>query len=239
MNLGLFTFIILSFVSFTSADARTLKIAMQEGFDKLQSVQEVRDFVQESLRDEGLIVSFLPLPFARSSTLVDKGELDGELMRAGNIVHDFANIIVVPKPLVFVEYSVIYKASKKFDEKNLHKYKGLVLLNSATTRDELERRKLKVENVARIEQGLQMVTSERADYIIIADPVIDSFKLLDPKNFEGLKAADSKFQKIPLFLCLNKKHKDLLPQIERGLSKGLRKYSKKYKILPSVINPNL
>lgn len=239
MKLSAFLFVILFACSSLEAAEIHLRISIQEGFDKLKAVQEVQDFVQQSLKTEKIQVSFYPLPFARSSSLVNRGDLDGELMRASNLVEDYPNIVLFPKALVFVVYSIVYKTNRKFDEKFLQKYKGIVLLNSATTRDELRRRGLRVEEVGSIDQGLQMVRSGRVDYIILADPVIDSIKLIDASKFKDLRQGEEKFQRIPLYLCLNKKHKDLIPKIEKALSKGYSQFSKKYKMVPDLLNPSL
>src|SRR5438445_2206120 len=103
MNLHQFLLAILIFVSLGKANAFTLKIAVQEGFEKISAIPEVEDFVTKALAEEGIQVDFMPLPLARSTALVNKGELDGEMIRAASIVEKNPNLILSSKPLGYAD----------------------------------------------------------------------------------------------------------------------------------------
>ncbi|MDG0816836.1 type 2 periplasmic-binding domain-containing protein [Bdellovibrio svalbardensis] len=234
-----FVVTILLFGSNSRAEALTLKIAMQEGFDKISAIKEVQNFVTLALESEGIHVTFRSLPLARSVALVNKGELDGELIRAANIVEQSPNLILTSKPLGYADYHILYsEKNTNFNQHQLKSYKGLVLLNSTTVKDELRKRDLKVDEAPSLEQGIQMVNSGRADYIILAAPIIAAIRDTQPQLFVNLKTSTEMFQRIPLYFCLNKKYKNLMPKIEKSFSRQAKKKNN-YKYINTFINPNL
>ncbi|MDG0816838.1 substrate-binding periplasmic protein [Bdellovibrio svalbardensis] len=239
MTCRLLIWVILLLSSPSWADGIHLKIAVQEGYDKLLVIQELEDFFVQSLKREGITVSFTPLPLGRSSSLVSKGTLDGELIRSELVAQNYPNIIISSKPLGFIEYHILYKIKNTtINEDQLNKSRGLVILNTLTVKEDLKRRDLGAEEISSIEQGLQMLKSGRADYLILPDPIIASLKISSPKTFVDVRIGKQYFQKVPLYFCLNKKHLELLPKIEKALSKSLQEKSKEYKLLYDFFNPN-
>ncbi|MBO9665591.1 MAG: transporter substrate-binding domain-containing protein [Bdellovibrio sp.] len=214
-----------------------LRISVQEGFNDLPPIAQLQEFYTKALARENIKPHFLALPLARSAQLADNGEIDGEMIRSLNIIEKYPNLIATSKPIGFSNFLILYaKSNRSFKEKKLPQYKGLIILNSFTTRQKARDMRLRLDAVPTIDQGLSMVVAGRADYIILAEPIIDSLPRSLKPLMDQLKTVKEPFSRVPLYFILNKKHKDLMPKLEKALFKTMSTEGHNYRYLKDFLN---
>jgi hypothetical protein len=234
-------FLFLSSLILWSCGARAivLEFAVQEGLEKLPPMQELQAFFKGALAKQDIDVIYKPLPLARSSYLLNRDLLDGELVRAANITEDHPNILISSKPFLIVDFHLVYSAKNKtFDESKLAKLKGIILLNSTTTKEAVRDKALRITEVSGLDQAFTMLMNEHADYVILADPIIAAAQQTYGEDFKKFIVTKNSFQRVSLYICVSKKNRDLLPRIESAISKASKSDLSKYKLIQDSINKN-
>lgn len=217
--------------------AETIVVSVQEDLEKTPPIVELKNYVSDALAKENIQVTYIPLSLERGSALANKGEIDGELIRTEYVIKSSPNLITTSFPLIHTNFRVVYrKKIKKFDENKLSSYVGVVFFNSPAVRATLEKKKLKMEAVATLEQVVLLLASERADYTVLPDTVIAAAKDQKPEIFQNLVVSKNVFDRSELYFCLHKKHADIMPKVERALKRAARSPASKYRYLPQLLN---
>lgn len=195
----------------TFAQIRTLRLAVPEGSRALVSFQQLERLYRNAGKMNGVQFEFVQTPMKRSTMLIQSGELDGELLRKRN--EDNPKLVYSHKPIGHSIFRVIYlKTNKAFDEANLTKFRGLKILNNDSTADEEKKRGLSLIEVPTIQAALKMLDAKRVDFVIISESAIDALNL-----DESYSTSRSFYDRVPLHLVLNKKHKDLMAVLEGAI----------------------
>ncbi|XGC79663.1 substrate-binding periplasmic protein [Bdellovibrio bacteriovorus] len=212
------------------AQDKVLRLAVPEGSRALVSFQQLERLYRNAGKVNGLKIEFVQTPMKRSLMLVQAGELDGELLRKRN--DDHSNLIFSHKPIGHSIFRVIYlKTNKVFDEANLTKFRGLKILNNDSTSEEEKKRGLKLVEVPTLQAALKMLDAKRVDFVIISESAIDALNL-----DESYATSRNFYERVPLHLVLNKKHKDLMAGLEGAIQQEYNSNRHEYTHLHKFID---
>ncbi|WP_413290883.1 hypothetical protein [Bdellovibrio sp. HCB337] len=220
--------------------AETIVVSVQEDLEKTPPIVELKNYFADALAKEDIHVNFMPLSLERGNFLANKGEIDGELIRTDYVLKNSPNLMITSFPMIYTNFRVVRrKQIKNFKEKNLDTYVGVVFFNSPAVRATIERKKIKVENVATLDQVFLLLASERADYTILPDTIIAAARDRQPLAFQNLVVSKNSFDRSELYFCLNKKNAHLMPKIEKALKRASRGPIWKYRYLPNLLNTEI
>ncbi|UOF01683.1 type 2 periplasmic-binding domain-containing protein [Bdellovibrio reynosensis] len=201
----------LFFPVLTFAQGKILRLAVPEGSRALVSFQQLERLYRIAGKVNGVQFEFVQTPMKRAKMLIQSGDLDGELLRKRSDDHN--QLIYSHKPIGHSIFRVVYlRTNKVFDEANLTKFRGLKILNNDSTADEEKKRGLSLIEVPTIQAALKMLDAKRVDFVIISESAIDALNL-----DESYSTSRSFYDRVPLHLVLNKKHKDLMAGLEGAI----------------------
>lgn len=188
---------------------QTLKIATMVGNDILNQITS--NILQHAYRQLHLEISVISMPNERALQFANDGEVDGALFRVRNINQAFTNLIIVPTPLLMVEFAV-FSAKHKFDVNgwgDLAPYKIGYLRGIRMIEDNTKG--MTLEDAPSLHSAFKKMLLGRSDIVICEKMTgISIIKELKLKNVRMLKTALPTF---PIFHFLHKKHSALIPEL--------------------------
>lgn len=164
----------------------------------------------------GKTIEFHKLPNERANRLVNEGVMDAECSRSPRVLTVFKNFIKVPEKT----WDVQFVAFTKKDNITIEKWDDLKSLNAVTAVGfklaELQLLKLRPHSMVSVPNAtglFKMLDSERIDAAVIT-------KIVGETQIKTLSLSDITIQqpaltKIPMFLMLNKKHKNLVEPLTK------------------------
>ncbi len=180
-------------------------------------VVELSDrIISEAYRRVGVPLKISHLPSKRALVDANEGITDGEIMRIKEINEHYSNLLLVPVSLVWVDQVVFSKnINFKVDGcESLRPYNigiriGVISLEECT-------KGMRVHQVTRIEQLIEMLDLERIDILVTGSKL---FLLGEIKKFgfSGMKVLTPHLKRLPLYHFLHKKHRDFVPIITKAL----------------------
>ncbi|MBS1971216.1 MAG: transporter substrate-binding domain-containing protein [Bdellovibrionales bacterium] len=222
-----------------AAESIHISLAAQESFVALPVIIDLKEFITNALKKENIVVTFVPLPVTRGTSLADKGELDGEMIRDKESIEGFSNLITSTHPLAVVHFKAVYlKSNTKFKHENMKDFRCGTLLNNRQVQAKLEADKIKCLEFKSPMQTFQLVKAGRIDYVLLANEIIDGFFERNPSWKEIYVIDEKPYTDMRLYLVLNKKRADLIPVIEKALRAAIKSELPKYKRLQQGINKN-
>jgi ABC-type amino acid transport substrate-binding protein len=143
--------------------------------------------------------------------------------------------------VAFTNFRVVsLKNNKKFNEAKLATFSGAIVLNNSSLQSEVVKRTLQVIEVnVGYPELVKMLISERVDYIIMPEEILAGILDQDKKLANSLSMSNNVFIRTPLYFSLNKKHKALMPKIEKSLSKALQGDLRRYRYIHNSLNSKL
>lgn len=230
---------IMLFPAARAAEPIRISLAAQESFVALPVIVDLKEFIAEALKKENILVTFVPLPVTRGTSLADKGELDGEMIRDKESIKGFSNLITSTHPLAIVHFKAVYlKSNTKYTHEKMKDFRCGTLLNNRQMQIRLEADKIKCLEFKSPKQTFQLVKAGRVDYALLAGEIIDAFFENNPDLKDTYTVDDKPYAEMQLYLVLNKKHADLMPVIEKALRAAIKSELPKYKRLQQGINKN-
>ncbi|WP_374033745.1 hypothetical protein ACES2I_13710 [Bdellovibrio bacteriovorus] len=185
-------------------------------------------FITAVLAREHMTVEITPLPVERALILSNSGEIDGELSIGTLNDKDYPNVVQSTFPILVVKYSVIQRSGESLSRKSISALRGVIPLNLRGMEAFISNQKLNISGIRRAAAALDMVANKRADYTIGSDIV---FQFGQYKEHPSLVLSKDFTYTLPIYLRLNKKHKDLLKSIESAFQKEKFENAEKYPIL--------
>lgn len=222
-----------------AAEPVRLSLASQETFVALPVIVDIKEFITKALKKENIDVTFVPLPVTRGTSLVDKGEIDGEMLRDKDSIEGFKNLVTSTNPLAIVDYVAVYlQSNKKFSHAKMKDLSCATLLNNRTIQHQMDIDKMKCLELKNLSQIFQMLKARRVDYILMAREVIESYCEKIP-DWRKIYAIDEQpFASMPLYLILNKKHAALMPVVEKALRAAIKNDLQNYPRMQKGFNKN-
>jgi len=185
---------------------------VEENFDQLVSA-EILKVVYQKL---DLPVEIIDMPGKRSLKESNEGHIDGEVTRITEVSSEYPNLIKVPTPINYIEPSV-------FSIKSLTDISGCQSLKNyriAIVRGlkhaELCTKKLsQVKVVNHLTKAFKLLEAERVDIVITSK--INGLYLSNKLGLKTVKIASPSLSHLPVYHFVNKKHKALVPRINKLL----------------------
>ncbi|SMF02579.1 substrate-binding periplasmic protein [Pseudobacteriovorax antillogorgiicola] len=166
-------------------------------------------------------VKFVYYPSKRSLQIADSGVIDGEAARlAGLLEYGMVqNLIRIEPPITEVQTRVFGETNHPpiKDWQALAKMGGRVGLQRGMVIWAARARKhgVKLVELNRIGQGLDLLVAKRIDYLIAAGGITE--KVIHAKNQGDKVEALGTLDLDNIHLWLHKKHQDLIPQVEKQI----------------------
>jgi len=222
------------------AQAEPVKITLNAGtaepFINADGSGFYGELTREIFSRMGIEAKVIRLPSARSIINANEGIDDGVIARTKGMDEKYANIIRIPVPVVtfkfvaysldhkipvngwdsFEPYSIGYIRGWHIYEKNVHKYKSLTIVNNA-------------------EQLFRLLMNGRSELILFEYYRGNWWNkhLNANAHIIGSPVAEQE-----MFMYINKKHKDLVPEITRSFE-GIWKDGTYEKIKSETLEPLL
>lgn len=211
----------------------------------------LQEIAREALKPYSIEVEVLKMPGSRVIYQVNNGHMDGDLSRVANFKsitnHDTSNYLLVNEPVVLVEIVGITLAKKTLPQPltwdTLNQNSVAFLRGSKTIRKHLldKNRVAVVGNL----QALQLVATNRVGSAVMFAPVAKHLLAKSPDFSEKLLIHQPAITSFHLYIYLNKKHSQLVPNLESSLRQlrengYMRQTADKYQVtapreLPKVV----
>lgn len=225
----------------SSSFAQTLSLVVVNGYESVAAYKEVVDFVRLAIEDTGIKVNIVEVPRKRGVVSIDSGEYDALPIRGIDDAKSLPNIITSSFPVAFTNFRVVFlKNNKKFNEAKLATFSGAIVLNNASLQSEVARRGLQVIEVnVGYPELVKMLISERVDYIVMPEEIFAGILDQDKSLAISFSMSSNVFIRTPLYFSMNKKHKTLMPKIEKSLARALQGDLHSYKYIHNSLNSKL
>lgn len=216
--------------------AKTIVLAVQEDLDKMPPIMEVKDYISKALATVDIEVQYVAASFDRSTYMANSGDIDGEILRNKAVAKSAPNLMPLSFPLAYSKFRVVRRKNiSSFNESHLKNYNGAVFYTSDYIRKTLAARQLKLVEVAKMDQIFLMLATDRTDYTVLPDVIIDVLKDKRPEIFNNLVISDRVFIQDELYILINKRNTILIPRMERALKAASKGAWKKYHYIPELI----
>lgn len=194
------------------ADVKTLTFPqLVEG--KFAEVGE--DILEEAYRRIGIKVKFIYYPSERALIESNLGHIDGEMYRVNGIDETYKNLIKVPTSYI----SAVHFVYSQDPNIKVNGYESLKSKSIAFRRGLKVVEKNTVDfnrtQVSSPEQAFFMLENGRVDIVI--EEELTSASIIKENKLENIKPLYPAISEDKLFHYLNKKHKHLVPEIDRVL----------------------
>jgi polar amino acid transport system substrate-binding protein len=206
----LFLTLLISSTAF--ADVKTLTFPqLIEG--KFAEVGEA--ILEEAYRRIGIKVEFIYYPSERALIESNLGNIDGEMYRINDIDKTYTNLIKVPTSYL----SAVHYVYSTDPDIKVNGYKSLKSKTIAFRRGLKVVEKNTVDfnrmQVSFPEQAFLMLENGRVDIVI--EEELSSTSIIKENKLENIRRLSPAISEDKLFHYLNKKHKHLVPEIDRVL----------------------
>jgi len=209
--------VILLWGAITNTGSAQIKLHITTGFTSPVSDFYSSVLVEADRRMSDVSISFEVLPAERSLVLVDEGVNDAECCRAPEVlIKEYKNLIPIDVSFFSVRFSVFSK-NKDISIKNFENLKPY----SIGTVKGWKLAVIKLKEVEPAEthvvttpaQLFKMLDQDRVDYGVVG--YLSGLKVISQFKFDSIHAIQPPLIEKPLFLILNKKHKNLIPRFNQ------------------------
>lgn len=221
--------------------AKPLTLVAATGYEKVAAYKEIIAFTVDVLKDAGLDIKVVEVPRMRGALTVENGEYDALPIRGLEDAKSLPNVLITSFPIAFTNFRIVsMKTNKVFSEKDLKKFTGAVVLNNSSLQKEIGKRQLQVNEVnVGYPELVNMLVLKRVDYIVAPEELIASIQDSDKSLKTKLRIGSNVFVRIPLYFSINRKHRALLPDIEKIYRKILTGDTSRYKYIHDSLNHKL
>lgn len=164
----------------------------------------------------GIKLITVRLPAERALIDANKGILDGEVSRVAGLEHTYTNLVRVPEKLIDIEFTVFsrhvehlapgWKALQPYSTAFINGWK--ILENNVPENAEITKVKTPL-------QLFNLLNLDRVDLIIYER--WGGTALIDKLQFENIRRLQPALLTKGMFMYLNKKYKNLVPQLTQAL----------------------
>lgn len=208
---------LVSLVATKNAGAENYVISMgqAEQAEKAETIN-VYKTVLDAYRLIGLNAEVKQLPWRRSIHAVDQGIFDAELARVNGLEKKFSNLLRISEPVGTVEIVALTKAPLRVA--SINDLSGLRIGNvrGILTVESLESELTFYATVNSHDSLIRMIDRGRIDVGICVKEIAEL--ILAEGNFPSLMTNGWVIQKVDLYHYVNRRHKDLIPALERAVA---------------------
>ena len=183
----------------------------------------LRNIYQEAFSRIGYSVKFRKYPDLRSCVLADKGEIDGDIGRVPGILGMYSNLLPVSVSFINVTFTA-YSSDPSIEisgwdeladrDHHIGARSGIGHINDKLTQLKLIDDSVIVNNTF---SGLTMLKVGRIDlYIDLFSAISQTLHENPSLNDHLYRVGDLETNEV--FMMLNKKHKQIIPELEKALS---------------------
>ena len=217
------TMLLLSLISMTSTILYARPLITLSSPDITASYFHTNEY--SGLADEILTEAFarinydleiVVLPSERSLKMANSGQLGGEMLRTTAIEGEYPNLIRVSESIIDVEFIVLSYSPidlsagwSALNEKSVGFVIGMKIIEKNIPEE------ARVTGVKSIKQLFNILKSNRIEYAVFARSIAEDF--IHRNNIEGILVSGPPLASVPGYIYLNKKHKQLIPELERSL----------------------
>ncbi len=172
--------------------------------------------MKEAFKRNGLNVTFTTLPAEISIQQANNGIDDGDGPRIAGLTQKYPNLIQVPEKLIDVEFSAFSKntAFEPNGWESLKPYRVGIVIGWKILEDNIVGTK-QLEKVNSVETLFKFLDSNRIDIAVIGK--LDGLSAIKSQGLKDIQVLQPSLAVREMFLYLNKKHKDMVPQISSAL----------------------
>ena len=176
-----------------------------------------RRIMAEVYKRAGLKLNVVRYPAKRALHVSNSGGADGELFRIANLNKKWPNLLPIPTSIATLE-GVVFTKSATFAVKNwesLRPYNiGIKrgILHAERGTEGMERQVLDSNY-----QLFKALVNGRVDVIVLAH--LNALVEIRQHGFSGIKQLNPPIFKLPVYHYLHKKHKSLIPKLEKIIRK--------------------
>lgn len=213
INIILLCFLIISFYPSSATSKETLEFAEIANTPNQVIGGKILQFIYAKLNIKAKII---PLPGSRASFESNKGTLSGEVLRIYSYGEQFPNLIRIEPEIQYIQPTVFSKNENILINgwDSLSKYR-IGIIRGFLWMENGVKNIQEVTRVNTIEQLASMVNLDRID-VFISDKLNGMLILKKMKLDKKIKPLSPPVsEKIKLYHYIHKKHKDLIPKIEK------------------------
>ena len=172
--------------------------------------------MKEAFKRNGLDVTFTALPAEISIQQANDGTDDGDGPRIAGLTQKYPNLIQVPEKIIDVEFSAFSKntAFEPNGWESLKPYRVGTVIGWKILEDNIIGTG-KLEKVNNIEMLFKFLDASRIDIAVIGK--LDGLAAIKSQGLKDIHILQPPLAVREMFLYLNKKHKDIVPQIASAL----------------------
>lgn len=184
-----------------------------------QLYKMTRLWLDEITKITGITFSLNYLPMERAKVELINGEIDMDIGRSTYVYENFDEVVYSTHQTSFIEY-FIFSDIKDLDYKNIDYLKTKVLI--AVRGNQVIERWIKDTNISKViyansvDNAFKLISLNRGDYIL--ENVLLTQIFVDPENMKGITRFKEPILNVPLYIVLNKKHKNLEPIISAAIA---------------------
>ena len=215
--------ILLTTLLLSSASAQCLaesRLHITTGFTPPVSNFYKSVLAEADKRMDNISISFEILPAERSLVLVNQGINDGECCRIASIItNQYDNLIPVNESFFTARFSVFskntHRSIKSFEDLKPFSVGSVTGWKIAVNKVK-EAQPVEIHILDSPAQLFQMINQDRLDYGVLG--YLSGLKSISDLKFNSIHALDPPLIEKPLHLLLHKKHKKLLPELNKTIT---------------------
>lgn len=230
-------YLVLFFCVSSSLAQNTLTLGVAFGITRNQAILQYYQFLSDVLKEAGFKTELKKISGGIPYEALIRGEVDSIVYDDLALKSDREKVITVSFPLSFVGVHVFYLAeNKKFNEKNLKKYRGAIVLNNSMVEKEAKDRRLKYLSTINPYQSAQLLIDRKVDYFLSVEQVGKSALAAIPDGNLKVQMSDTVFATFPIYFTMLKKYKKDLPRIEAAFKRRLEGDLSAYPLIKGALN---
>ncbi|WP_374074489.1 hypothetical protein [Bdellovibrio bacteriovorus] len=230
-------YLVLFFGASSALAQTTLTVGVPFGITRNQAILQYYQFLSDVLKEAGFKTELKKISGVLPYEALVRGEVDSIAYDDLALTTDREKVITISFPISFVDVHVFYLAeNKKFNEKNLKKYRGALVLNNSMIEKEAKARRLKYVTTINPYHNAQLLIDKKVDYFLSIEEVGKSALVSTPNGTKKVKMSESIFATFPLYFSMQKKYKKDLSRIEAAFKRRLEGDLSAYPLVKKVLN---
>ncbi len=193
--------------------AQTLRLA---GIETNPVSDVVRRKLKRAYQRIGVQVRIYSLPRQRALVAADRGEFDGVVARTAAAANAYKNLLIVPTPVLYVPIRAYGRPeSRRISSlSDLRSLRIGITLGTPYLKEKIVGLNYRQANTPL--QLLQMLKAGRVDVALITQPLAEA--AIKKGNISGVTAISNRLFRVPVYHLLNRRHRALLPLINKAIA---------------------
>jgi polar amino acid transport system substrate-binding protein len=214
IQLGLTSFLAATPLRTFALEKKLLTIATMTGNDIINQITSA--ILQHAYAQINHQISVISMPNDRALQFANDGEVDGALYRVRNINSIFKNLVIVPVPLMMIEYSVFstkyFVAINSWSDLSPYKIgylRGIINIEENTL-------SMALEAAPTLQSVFKKMLLGRSDVVVCEK--ITGLSIIKELNLTNVKMLKTALPTFPIFHFVHKSHTDIVPRLTAVLN---------------------